>query len=322
MHAFLPDQTTISQVRLRTANLDRAADFYSLALGLQLKERHGRVWSLSAAKDSMPIIVLEESPEASVPPADAIGLYHVAIRYPSRRDLAFALKRLWQWHYAIEGAADHLVSEAIYLSDPDGSGIEIYADRPNSQWTWRDGQVEMRTEPLDMEALLATVQGARVPASAPPETVVGHVHLKVADLEVTRQFYNEFLGLAVTQRSYPGALFFSAGGYHHHVGVNTWASRRSPSPGSTGLISFRLQVPVAEILYCLGHRAPLSGFEARSDVAENSSELLRIRDPNGTWLEVESAGESASAEPRGRPESPANENLPAANPLQSPAHVS
>ncbi len=288
MSAFLPDETRISQVHVRTGNLERALGFYTSVLGLRVVQRLRPGASLSATGSQPAIIALSEEPSATPRPRQAIGLYHFAIRYPTRRHLAQALERLLQHGYPIQGASDHLVSEAIYLSDPDDNGIELYVDRPRSRWVWHNGQIEMATEPLDLDKLLATSQGQSPPSPhVPPKTDLGHIHLHVADLAAAERFYHEFLGLAVTQRSYPGALFFSAGGYHHHVAVNTWAGELSAPPNSTGLISCRLEVPVAEILYCLQHRAPLAGYQARTLAGEHGSEMLQIRDPNGTWLELE-----------------------------------
>ena len=291
MSAFLPDETRIRQVHLRTSNLERSLGFYTSVLGLRVVERLGPEATLSTTGRHPAMIALSEEPGANPHLRQAIGLYHFAIRYPTRRHLAQALERLLQHGYPIQGASDHLVSEAIYLSDPDDNGVELYVDRPRSRWVWRDGQIEMATEPLDLDKLLATNQGqSPPPRHVPPQTDLGHIHLHVSDLAAAERFYHEFLGLAVTQRSYPGALFLSAGGYHHHVAVNTWAGELSPSPNSVGLISFRLEVPVAEILYCLGHRAPLAGYDVRTETGRSgSSELLQIRDPNGIWLEVQSA---------------------------------
>ncbi len=147
----------------------------------------------------------------------------------------------------------------------------------------------MTTEPLDLESLLAASKGQPLPPYVSPQTDVGHIHLQVADLAEAERFYHDFLGLAVTQRSYPGALFFSAGGYHHHLAVNTWCGNEPPPARSVGLISYRFEVPESEILYCLGHRAPLAGYEARAESGAKGSELLQIRDPNGHWLEVQHA---------------------------------
>jgi catechol 2,3-dioxygenase len=285
--AFLPDETRISRVQLRTGDLDRALDFYTGVLGLRVAERPRRTVALSATASTPAMIVLSEEARATQRLSGTTGLYHFAIRYPSRRDLGHALQRLLRKGYPIQGGADHQVSEAIYLSDPDQNGVELYVDRPRSQWIWRGGRITMRTEPLDFDNLLASTEGEPGPAHVAPQTDLGHLHLNVADLAAAERFYREFLGLAVTQRSYPGALFLSVGGYHHHLAVNTWAGDRSPSANSIGLVSYRLEVPEAEILYCLRNRAPLAGYRTGTAIGENGSELLQIRDPNGHWLEVQ-----------------------------------
>jgi catechol 2,3-dioxygenase len=285
--AFLPDETRIRQVHLRTGNLERAVGFYTGTLGLQRAERTEREVALSATENGPALIVLSEASKVRPRPARATGLYHLAIRYPTRCDLAHALQRLLRARHPIQGASDHRVSEAIYLSDPDENGVELYADRPRSQWIWHNGQVAMATAPLDTDDLLASTDGQATPPHVQPQTALGHIHLHIADLPAAERFYHEFLGFAVTQRSYPGALFFSAGGYHHHLAVNTWAGDRLPPPDGIGLISYRLEVPEAEILYCLRNRAPLAGYETRTLNGEDGLGLLQIRDLNGHWLEVQ-----------------------------------
>jgi len=285
----LPDETRVSQVRLRTADVRGALAFYQGVLGFAVIKQSGADTVIAAAPNGPPLVVLTEDRSATPRPRRATGLYHFAIRYPTRRDLAWALQRLARNEYPIEGASDHIVSEAIYLSDPDGNGVEFYADRPRSRWVWRNGQVTMSTEALDVGDLLGTIKGQKEPATPAPNTDIGHIHLHVADLAVAERFYREFVGLAVTQRTYPGALFLSAGGYHHHVAVNTWAGQTPAPPNGVGLVSYRLEVPMAEILYCLGHRAPLVGYEAKMEKSENGGDLLQIRDPNGNWLEIQAA---------------------------------
>ncbi|HXP60015.1 MAG TPA: VOC family protein [Dongiaceae bacterium] len=287
MRAFLPDHTRISQVHLRTANLEGALAFYCGVLGLKLHHGPGPKAILSAAGGGPGLLALTEELKARQPPPRTTGLYHCAIRYPRRQDLGQACRRLVQSGYPVAGASDHGVSEAVYLSDPEGNGVELYADRPRAQWPWRGGQLAMVSEALGLDALLAVAAKESAAAQLPPQTDIGHVHLQVADLAAAERFYSEFLGLAVTQRSCPGALFFAAGGYHHHVGVNTWAGKAPPPPNSVGLISYRLEVPVTEILYCLGHRAPLLGYETRSGPEDEAGPILQIRDPNGTWLEIQ-----------------------------------
>ena len=297
MKAFLPDETRIAQVHLRTGDLERALGFYTGPLGLRIVENQKRQASLGAMESGSALIVLTEARGAVQRPERSIGLFHFALRYPARRDLADALARLTRQRYQIDGASDHRVSEAIYLSDPDGNGIELYTDRPRSQWVWREGQIAMSTERLDLDNLLKLSEDEVPPRHVAQQTDLGHIHLHVADLNAAERFYHEFLGLAVTQRSYPGALFLSAGGYHHHVAVNTWAGNRPPPVDSIGLLSYRLAVPEAEILYCLAHRAPLAGYEAITGSAENGAQLLRIRDPNGNWLEVQHVPSPAWTQP-------------------------
>ena len=273
-------------MHLRTANLKQTAAFYQRVLGLELLKATEIEASLSAPGSGDALLVLSEQKDATPHLTRATGLYHFAIRFPERRDLANAYRRVLKNGYPIEGGSDHGVSEAIYLSDPDGNGIELYADRPRSEWHWEKGQIVMKTKRLDLQGLLATAR-TQVPLTAvPSRTDIGHIHLHVTDLVRAERFYAEFLGLSVTQRSYPGALFLAAGRYHHHIGVNTWAGNAAASGNSVGLISYRLEVPVAEILYCLSHRAPLMGFESHFETGARQSRL-RIRDPNESWLEVQ-----------------------------------
>src|SRR5262245_18457192 len=174
---FLPDETRLDHVHLRTNNLERALAFYTGTLGLSVVEDGGSDAALGAAADAAPIIRQTEAPEASPRLKHTLGLFHLAIRFPTRRDLASAVNRLLNNNYAIEGASDHGVSEAVYLSDPDNNGLELYVDRPRSQWTWRDGQVAMGTDPLDVRGFIATISGAAdSPARVPRQTDLGHIH--------------------------------------------------------------------------------------------------------------------------------------------------
>jgi catechol 2,3-dioxygenase len=288
MQSFLPDETRVSQVRLRTRNLGEALAFYEGALGLKPIEKTSQGASLSATGKRAAILVLEQESNARPRPAKSTGLFHLAMRYPSRENLSRGLRRLLEHGQALEGASDHIVSEALYLSDPEGNGIELYSDRPRTQWEWQDGQVKMATKALDLKELLQVGGNGQESAGLPSQTDIGHIHLQVAELAAAEHFYKDFLGLAVTQRSYPGALFFSAGGYHHHIAVNTWGGQNPAPENSTGLISYRLAVPTREVLYCLQHRAPLAGYEATTR-SEGGGEILAIRDANGNTLEIECA---------------------------------
>jgi catechol 2,3-dioxygenase len=300
MRGFLPDQTRISQVRLCTPGLERALEFYIGVLDLTASFASSSQATLSALPEGPGLLALSEERNASPRPLGSTGLYHFALRYPTRNDLAYAYRRVVRAGYPLAGASDHGVSEAIYLSDPDGNGVEMYADRPRSQWRWQNGQVAMVTTPLDLENLLASI-GARPATTTPPlQADLGHIHLSVNDLSATERFYSEFLGLAVSQRSYPGALFFAAGGYHHHIGANVWSGKVPPPANSVGLVSYRLEVPIAEILYCLRHRAPLLGYETRMEQPEAGTPILQIRDPNGHWLEIQASQNAVLAGPGSR----------------------
>jgi len=291
MRAFLPDQTRISQVHLRTRSFEGVLPFYSDVLGLKILRQSERQAAVSSANGEPALIMLSEEPGAVLPTHGSSGLYHFALRYPGRASLGRAYRRLLEAGYPIAGASDHGVSDALYFSDPDGNGIELYTDRPRDQWSWRRGEIAMKTETLDVESLLAVTEKSPEIPGAPGQTDIGHIHLHVADLAAAERFYSEFLGLAVTQRSYPGALFFAAGAYHHHIGVNVWGGKSAPRPNSVGLISYRLEVPVTEILYCLDHRAPLLGYETRRK--EGKALVLEILDPNGHWMEVEASPTAA-----------------------------
>jgi catechol 2,3-dioxygenase len=297
MKEFLPDQTRISRVHLRTARLERALEFYSGVLGLRVSHAPGSQTILSATPEEPGLLVLSEDRNASPRQPRSIGLYHFALRCATRNGLARLHRRIVNAGYPVAGASDHGVSEAIYLSDPDGNGVELYADRPRSHWRWQNGQIAMVTTPLDLDNFLANVRAKKATTGSPPQLDLGHIHLHVKDLAAAERFYSEFLGLVVTQRSYPGALFFAAGGYHHHIGVNVWAGQGVPPANSVGLVSYRIEVPVAEILYCLGHRAPLHRYEAQMELKEQGNRILQVRDPNGNWLEVQAAENAAIARP-------------------------
>jgi catechol 2,3-dioxygenase len=279
----LPDETHVARLRLKTRNVKSLLRFYEEVLGFQIVRQEGTETELSADGKDPVSIVLCENAAANTHLARATGLFHLAIRYSTRASLAQACLQLHQKGYAIDGASDHIVSEAVYLRDSDGNGVELYADRPSSQWVWKRGEVMMATRALSLKSLLSSTGEG----STHPRAELGHLHLSVTDLAQSERFYREFLGLAVTQRAYPGALFFSAGGYHHHIAVNIWGSPAPATADSTGLVSYRLLVPVPEILYCLEHRAPLFGYEAEMLPGVAGTELLRVRDPNGNWLEVE-----------------------------------
>ena len=246
---MIPPDTTVGKVRLRVADLDDLATFYERVVGLEALERSADVARLGAA-DGEPLIELVGAPDAPPAPSFSTGLFHLAILVPDRAELARSLQRVAAAGWRLTGASDHLVSEAFYLQDPEGNGIEIYRDRPREEWRRNGDELAMATLPLDLESVLGELDPSERAASGMPSgTTMGHVHLQVADIPAAEAFYNRALGLDVMVRSYPGALFLAAGGYHHHLGLNTWQSEGAPAPpeGALGLDRYELVLPsVAE----------------------------------------------------------------------------
>ena len=218
----LPDATRIGRVRLQVRDLARSVAYYERALGLRMLERIDHS-ALLGPSDGPVIIELNELPGAHpVPRRGLLGLYHFAVLLPDRASLGKFVSHLAQIKERA-GMSDHLVSEAIYLTDPDGLGIEVYADRPRETWILEERQIAMTSKPLDAADLRASARGERW-TGAPAGTVIGHVHFHVGDIDKASGFYHAALGFDKIVWSYPGALFMSAGGYHHHVGANTWAA--------------------------------------------------------------------------------------------------
>ncbi|MGH2990548.1 MAG: VOC family protein [Solirubrobacterales bacterium] len=280
--ARIDPATRIGAVRLTVRDADAAGEFYERAIGLRRMEGDGDTVRLGA--DGEVLIELHGDPDAPAPPPRATGLFHLAILVPSRRELADALRRVAGSGWPLAGASDHLVSEALYLSDPDGNGIEIYRDRPADEWHDEDGSLRMATLPLDLRELADEAGGeGSEPDGMPVGTRVGHVHLRVADLDPAERFYAGELGFDVTTRDYPGALFVSAGDYHHHVGLNTWAGPGAapPPPGAIGLRSFEVVLPDHAQLDVAALRLEASGGEI-----ERCDAGVLVRDPsrNGVLL--------------------------------------
>jgi catechol 2,3-dioxygenase len=238
----LPPDTRIGAVRLRVRDLESMISFYSETLAFSVLERDGETATLGTVERE-PLLNLMAAPEAPARPRGSTGLYHVAYRVPTRKDLGAMIARIHERGWPFEGFADHSVSEAAYLSDPEGNGIEVYADRPRQAWRTVDGELSMTTEALNVPSLIFLGGGPapRLPAGAD----VGHVHLQVSSLHGAEAFYRERIGFDVTTRRYPGALFLSAGGYHHHLGCNVWGGVGADPPpeGSLGLVSFEVVVP-------------------------------------------------------------------------------
>lgn len=273
--------THMGVVGLTVRDIASVARFYEQVMGLTSTEEADGLVTLGAPGG--PTLV-ELRSDASAPARDprSPGLFHLAVLMPDRRALAVALARLAAARWPLDGASDHLVSEALYLSDPEGNGIEIYRDRPRDEWEVRDGQLAMATLPLDLESLVAELgEDADVDPQAPAGTTIGHVHLQVSDLGRAEEFYAGVLGFEVTVRGYPGALFVSAGGYHHHLGLNTWHSAGSPPPppGSAGLRRFEVMLPDSSEVEKVLDRVGRAGIEARSEAQGHL-----VQDPFGNGV--------------------------------------
>ncbi|GHO98205.1 catechol-2,3-dioxygenase [Reticulibacter mediterranei] len=258
--ARLHSGTYIGSAALTIADLQRSIEFYTRVIGFTvlMQTEQTAVLGTLANGEQKPLLTLVLQSTAKPQPARSTGLYHIAVLLPSRADLSLFVLRLATSGYPLSGVADHLVSEALYLSDPDGNGLEVYRDRPRETWQWHNGLVQMATDPLDVEALLT--EGQELAAGenwhkAPAGTTIGHMHLRVGDIEQARHFYADLLGFDVVQHL-PGALFVSAGGYHHHLGLNIWQSRNAPRPpaDSAGLRLFTIELPDAEGLAQLQQR--------------------------------------------------------------------
>ncbi len=281
----LPDTTHVGTVRLQVSDLERSLAYYEQVLGLAVVSRGYGEAGLAGQGGVEPIVVLHEKPGvAPAPRRGRLGLYHFAILVPDRAALGGFLAHLAA-HGIHPGMADHLVSEALYLYDPDGLGIEVYADRPREQWPYRDGRLMMASDPLDIEGLLvdATAPWTGMPAG----TGMGHVHLSVDDLGSAERFYQRDLGLAVTTRDYPGALFLSAGGYHHHLGTNTWSRGvQAAGPGDARLMEWELRLPdsagvdaAAAVLAAAGHA--VTEHDGAVVVTDPWGVDVRLRSPAG-----------------------------------------
>jgi catechol 2,3-dioxygenase len=285
----LPVNTHIQHIHLQVSNLDNTLTFYRDLLGFKPIERAGNTLSLSADGTDPAQILITQRPGAIPKPARTTGLYHVAIRLPDRIALARLFNHLIEHDWQFQGFSDHTVSEALYLADPEGNGLEIYVDRPRQEWSVQNGQVEMKTDPLDIKGLLEQARRDQSPwTGIHPGTDIGHVHLHVADLRKAEAFYHELLGFDVTQRSYPGALFISAGGYHHHIGLNVWAGQGAPPPPehAIGLLSYAIHIPKGEAFTDLIKRIHEAGekFIMWKDYPKGVSVMLR--DPSVNQVEL------------------------------------
>jgi catechol 2,3-dioxygenase len=280
----LPAATRLGRARLQVSDVERSLDYYQRVLGLRVRERTPSHATLAAHGEDEPLVELHSRPGTRpVPRTGLLGLYHFAILLPDRAQLGRFIA-----HAAAEnervGLADHAVSEAVYLTDPDGLGIEVYADRPRERWHVDGEELHMTTERLDVEDLLRAA-GGRSWAGMPAGTRMGHMHLHVGDLARAADFYHAGLGLDKTVWSYPGALFLSAGGYHHHLGTNVWRAGSPPAgPEDAQLLSWQVVLPDDRDV-----EAAASSLAAAGRAVTREGRGWHAADPWGTRVDVTSA---------------------------------
>lgn len=278
--ATLPAALRLGRVELTVSDLDRSVAWYQRALGLRVHTREATAAELGDGREA--VIALVEDPLAHRAGRHA-GLYHYALLYPSREELARAALRLGATRTAIQGASDHGTHEAIYLPDPDGNGIELAADRPREQWPTPEEEFGGGgPRPLDLESLMSTVPGQSPPAHVVDGLRVGHVHLHVGDIERGLAFYRDAIGFEVWA-ALPSAAFLSAGGYHHHLGFNTWQGAGvGPAPEHTaGLRHWTVELPTPEDVELVRARVQAAGV-----AHERVDSGFEVKDPWGTTVRI------------------------------------
>lgn len=277
----LPQHTRLGAVELQVGDLARSLEFYQHVLGMSVLRHEGRTASLASAGAAEPLVVLREVADTRpIAPGSRLGLYHFAILLPDRAAMGRFITHLSD-SGARAGSSDHLVSEALYLQDPDGLGIEMYVDRPRASWRRADRELMMASDPLDLADLVRAANGAPW-TGMPTGTVMGHVHLHVGELAGAEAFYAEGLGFDRTVWRYPGALFLGAGGYHHHLGTNTWA-RGASAPGEhdAQMQAWTIVLPSAADVSAL--RAHVT---SRNLVVTDEATGFLLADPWGTPVRI------------------------------------
>ena len=283
----LPDAAHVGAVRLQVSDLRRSIEYYEQVLGLQVNSSARDTVTLVAHDGDRPLVMLQT--QSGVRPArrGAFGLYHFAILLPERAALGRFAAHLSGLGVRV-AMADHLVSESLYLWDPDGLGIEVYADRPQSTWRHNERELAMATDPLDIESVIGAGAGDTWDG-APMGTTMGHVHLHVGGLDAAEAFYHRALGFDKTLWSYAGALFLSAGGYHHHLGTNIWSPGPSPSPDQAQLLEWEVIVPTDDDVAAVGRSLRDAGYRA-----EDAADGVTTADPWGTRVRIRASDENTS----------------------------
>ncbi|KGM44909.1 VOC family protein [Neobacillus niacini] len=267
-----------SEVNLKVKNLDYALTFYQNIMGFKVLEKADRKAVLTA-NGKTPLVTLEQPENVIAKEGRTSGLYHFAILLPSRADLSVFLRHFLSTGYEL-GAADHYVSEALYITDPDGNGIEVYRDRPSNEWSWKDGLVDMATVELDGNGLLAESNAEWT--GLPPGTIMGHIHLHVGELRKAEEFYTKGLGFTVVSH-YPQAVFLSTGGYHHHIAINMWQGEGVPAPpkNSVGLNWYSLVFPDAS-----ERESAMERLKQLGASVEKEADYYVTSDPSGNQIRL------------------------------------
>ncbi len=275
--ASIAPETQIGLVSVAVANLNNSLKYYTLALGFTVLEQQEKTATLGVP--GTPLLFLTEETGAKPFPHDRYGytgLYHFAILVPSRAALGRWLRHWITSGLPFPGQGDHLVSEAFYITDPDGNGIEVYRDRPREEWPYINGQLQMAADPIDIQGVLGEAEREGKPwEGMPVGTRLGHMHLQVGDIPKAEAFYHDVLGFDIMARM-PSALFVSAGGYHHHIGMNTWHSRGAgPAPaGIAGLRCFTIELPSEEARSAVLDRVRAAGY-----TSTEAGNIVTVQDP-------------------------------------------
>lgn len=286
----LPDAAHVGAVRLQVADLSRSVDYYQHVLGLSVLEHSLNTATLGADGSARELVRLHAKKGIRpVPRGGAFGLYHFAMLLPDRAALGSFAAHLSRLSIRA-GTADHLVSESFYLTDPDGLGIEVYADRPRDTWKTRGREVAMAVDPLDVAGLIAAADPVAW-ERAPARTTIGHIHLHVGDLNRAEAFYHSALGFDKTLWSFPGALFLAAGGYHHHLGTNTWSVGPAATEDQARLLEWELVVPDVDAAAAAAASLGRAGYNA----ADDSGMGWAVNDPWGTRLRIGPARSDVSS---------------------------
>lgn len=273
--------TFVGQVEIKVEDLKRSLRFYKGLLGFGILEQNERK-AILTADGKAPLIVINQPEHVSAKEIRTTGLYHFAILLPGRADLGAILKKLKDQSYPLQGGTHHGISEAIYLEDPDGNGIEIYADTPPSTWEWKNGLLVAKGKALNIQSILAEAEGKEW-EGMPSNGLLGHIHLNVSELEKTEEFYHQGLGLDVVMKIPNQAIFFSSGGYHHHIGTNVWNGIGAPRPSenSVGMSAFSLIFPNDEARSKAIKRLLDLGYEVKE---ENG--VLITKDPSENRIKL------------------------------------